>query len=176
MRLDIAKLKFLVVDDNLHMRHIVRGLLLGLGGRTVYEAEDGAGGLEALRTRAPDILIVDCPMPVLDGIELVRMIRRPHFRFNPLIPVIMLTGYPERQRVLQALEAGVDEILCKPISAKALHDRILSVVQHRRAFVQSKDYLGPDRPVRTDSGNSGEIEAYLADRRQAERVRGATPA
>ena len=167
MRLDIAKLKFLVVDDNLHMRHIVRGLLVGLGGRTVYEAEDGAGGLEALRTRAPDILIVDCVMPVLDGLELVRMIRRPDFRFNPLIPIIMLTGYPERQRVLQALAAGVDEFLCKPISAKALHDRILSVVERRRPFVQSKDYLGPDRRGRPDGGHPVGIDAYLAERRRA---------
>src|SRR5262247_2128331 len=57
LRIDFNRLRFLVIDDNTHMRRIVRTLLHGFGAREVYEAEDGASGLEAFTHFAPDIII-----------------------------------------------------------------------------------------------------------------------
>jgi len=145
MRLDLSALRFLIVDDNAHMRRIVRTLLHGFGVREIHEAEDGASGLEAVRNTSPDILILDWVMPILDGIEFVRTIRNPGSKLNPFVPIIMLSGHAEKRRVLEARDAGVHEFLCKPISAKALHDRIAAIVLHPRPFIQSKGYFGPDR-------------------------------
>lgn len=145
IRVDFTKLRILVVDDNAHMRRIVRTLLHGFGAREVYEAEDGAAGLELFSAHLPDILIVDWSMPIFDGIELVSMIRRPESALNPYVPIIMLTGHSEKSRVLRARDAGVTEFLCKPISAKALHQRVLNCVLNPRPFVKTKDYFGPDR-------------------------------
>lgn len=145
MRLDISGLRFLIVDDNAHMRRIVRTLLHGFGVREVYEAEDGAAGLEAFQNFSPDIIIADWVMPVFDGHELVQMIRRPDSKLNPYVPIIMLTGHSERRRVIQARDAGVHEFLCKPISAKALYERIATIVLNPRPFVRTKNYFGPDR-------------------------------
>ena len=145
IRVDFTKLRILVVDDNAHMRRIVRTLLHGFGAREVYEAEDGAAGLELFTSHLPDILIVDWSMPIFDGIELVSMIRRPESGVNPYVPIIMLTGHSEKSRVLRARDAGVTEFLCKPISAKALHQRVLNCVLNPRPFVKTKDYFGPDR-------------------------------
>ena len=145
VRIDFNRLRFLVIDDNPHMRRIVRTLLLGLGTRDVFEADDGATGLEAFTHNVPDIVLIDWSMPVFDGLELTRMIRETEGTSNPFVPIIMITGHSEKTRVTAARDAGITEFLAKPISAKALYHRIVSVVAHPRPFIRTSSYFGPDR-------------------------------
>ena len=144
VRIDFNRLRFLVIDDNAHMRRILRTLLHGFGTREVYEAEDGAGGMEAFSHHTPDIVITDWAMPIFDGMELTQMIRQ-ESSANPYCPIIMLTGHSERKRVIAARDAGVTEFLAKPIAAKGLYQRILNVVANPRPFIKTKTYFGPDR-------------------------------
>jgi CheY-like chemotaxis protein len=127
------------------MRRILRTLLHGYGAREVYEAEDGAAGLEAFTHYMPDIIIADWVMPIFDGLELAQMIRQPGANANPYVPIIMLTGHSEKKRIVNARDAGITEFLAKPISAKSLYERILNVVANPRPFIKSKNYFGPDR-------------------------------
>src|ERR1700720_431110 len=106
IRIEFHRLRFLVVDDNMHMRRIVRQLLHGFGSREIFEAEDGAAGLEAFNGHNPDIVITDWAMPILDGLELTQMIRKPDANANPYVPIIMLSGHSEKNRVMQARDAG----------------------------------------------------------------------
>ena len=145
LRIDFNRLRFLVIDDNAHMRRILRTLLHGFGAREVYEAEDGASGLEAFTHFVPDIIITDWAMPIFDGLELAQMIRQPGANANPYVPIIMLTGHSEKKRVTSARDAGVTEFMAKPISAKALYQRVLNVVANPRPFIKTKTYFGPDR-------------------------------
>jgi CheY-like chemotaxis protein len=145
VRIDFKRLRFLVIDDNAHMRRIMRTLLHGFGAREVYEAEDGAAGLEAFTHYIPDIIITDWAMPIFDGLELTQMIRQPGANSNPYVPIIMMTGHSEKKRVTLARDAGVTEFLAKPISAKALYQRILNIVANPRPFIKTKTYFGPDR-------------------------------
>ncbi len=145
MRVDYAKLRFIVIDDNPFMRRVLKALLHGFGAREVLEAEDGAAGLEAFMTYAPDVVILDWEMPILDGLEVTRMIRQPTTSVNPFVPIIMITGHSEKRRVIMARDAGVTEFLVKPISSKSLYDRVLAVVAFPRPFVKTKSYFGPDR-------------------------------
>jgi CheY-like chemotaxis protein len=157
--IDFNKLRFLVCDDNAHMRRILRTLLHSFGAREVYEAEDGATALEMFTHYVPDIVILDWAMPIFDGIELTQMIRQPDSKGNPFAPIIMLTGHSEKRRVTVARDAGVTEFLAKPISAKGLYQRILNVVVSPRPFIKTKNYFGPDR--RRNSGN-----AYIGPERR----------
>jgi len=145
VRINFNRLRFLVVDDNAHMRRILRTLLHSLGTREVHEAEDGAAGLEAFTHYMPDIVLTDWTMPIFDGIELAQMIRQPGANANPYVPIIMLSGHSEKKRVVSACDAGITEFLVKPISAKALYERILNVVANPRPFIKTKTYFGPDR-------------------------------
>lgn len=142
MQLDLSSLTFLVVEDSAYMRTILRTMLQGFGARRIVEAEDGAGGLEAMDRANPDILILDWVMPILDGADMVRMIRVPT---NPFayIPIIMVTGHTERSRIVEARRLGIHELLCKPISAKSLYQRIQSVILAPRDFVKTPTYFGP---------------------------------
>ena len=155
MRVDFTKLRFLVIDDNPFMRKVVKALLHGFGAREVMEAEDGASGLEAFMTYSPDIILLDWEMPILDGLEVTRLIRQPTTSVNPFAPIIMVSGHSEKRRVIMARDAGVNEFLVKPISSKGLYDRILGVVAFPRPFVRTKNYFGPDRRRGASNNYSG---------------------
>ena len=155
VRIDFSRLRFLVVDDNAHMRRILRTLLHSFGSRDVFEAEDGAAGLEAFTNYVPDIILTDWAMPIFDGLELTQMIRQPGANANPYVAIIMLTGHSEKKRVTDARDAGVTEFLAKPISAKGLYQRIVNVVANPRPFIKTKTYFGPDRRRSATAGYVG---------------------
>jgi two-component system chemotaxis response regulator CheY len=140
----IESLCVLVVDDNQYMRKMVRNLLVNCGIKDIYEAADGIAALDMIRTIGPDVVILDWEMPLLSGPELVRIVRSPGVFPIPDIPIIMLTGHCERWRVVEAVRLGVNEYLTKPVSAKALHDRLISITTQPRPVVQLGDYYGPE--------------------------------
>jgi CheY-like chemotaxis protein len=140
----IQQLRVLVVDDNAFARKIVRSLLTNIGVKKVYEAADGIAGLEQIRAVAPDVIVLDWDMPLLNGPELVRIVRSPGVFPMPDIPIIMLTAHGDRSRIVEAIRIGVNEFLCKPVSAKVLNDRLISILAKPRASVQLGDYYGPE--------------------------------
>jgi len=140
----VQALSVLVVDDNQYMRKMVRNLLVNCGIKEIYEAADGVAALDAIRTMAPDVVILDWEMPLLSGAELVRIVRSPGVFPMPDLPIIMLTGHCERWRVVEAVRLGVNEYLTKPVSAKAIYDRLISILAQPRPVVQLGDYYGPE--------------------------------
>jgi DNA-binding response OmpR family regulator len=130
------------------MRKVVRNLLVNVGVKNIHEAIDGIAGLECIRAVCPDIVILDWEMPLLNGSELVRIVRSPGVFPVPDVPIIMLTGHGERWRVVEAMRLGVNEFLKKPVSAQALLDRIVLILATPRPMVQQGDYYGPE-PRRT---------------------------
>ncbi len=138
-----AAAKVVVVDDEHYMRKVVRAMLLSIGVCEIHDAPDGEAGLELIRRIAPDVVILDWQMPGLDGPAFVRLVRSPGAFPYPNVPIIMLTGHGERSRVVEAVKIGVNEFLLKPVSVKALHDRMVSVLTKPREVVKSGDYYGP---------------------------------
>ncbi|KQS55621.1 two-component system response regulator [Brevundimonas sp. Leaf363] len=155
-----AQLNILLVDDNQHMRSITSAILQSAGIRRVREASDGAAALDALRDHPIDLVIVDFNMFPLDGVEFTRLVRNSPDSANPYLPIIMMTGHSEKHRVVEARDAGVTEFVVKPITAKAILERMQAVIFRPRAFVKTDSYFGPDRR-RTDSAN------YRGPRRRA---------
>ena len=142
--INFERLSFAIVEDNVHVRRLVRTILFSFGCREAYEADDGAAGLEVVETYHPDIVITDLDMPVFDGFDLVRTIRNPKVCKNPTIPIIMLTAHSERSNVLKARDLGVSEFVCKPFAADTLYKRIQNIVERPRPFVQTDSYRGPE--------------------------------
>lgn len=155
IKIDFAKLRLLVIEDNPNMRRLVRTLVNGLGCREVMEAEDGAAGLELFRENAPDIVVSDWMMPIMDGLDFTRAVRSPTRSANPYVPIIILSGYSERSRVVQARDAGVTEFIVKPVSPKSLYQRLVNVVVNPRPFVETKTFFGPDRRRTSGANYSG---------------------
>jgi CheY-like chemotaxis protein len=139
----LVKLKVLIVDEEHTMRKVTRSLLQAIGIRTVYEANDGNSGLEAIRTLLPDVVIVDWEMPSPNGPEFVKTVRSPETFPLPDVPIIMLAGHGERSRVVEAV-SPVNEFLLKPVSTKALLARFVSLIVQPRRMVKKTDYYGPE--------------------------------
>jgi two-component system, chemotaxis family, chemotaxis protein CheY len=132
----IQGLNILIVDDNQYMRRLTRTMLMNLGAKSVLEAADGLAALEAIRTCDPDVMLLDWDMPVLDGMEVVRIVRSPGVFPRPNLPIIMLTTRARRSAVVQAMRAGVHEFLLKPTSPKALRDRLTSIILKPRPMMK----------------------------------------
>ncbi|MBS0331405.1 MAG: response regulator [Proteobacteria bacterium] len=153
MRYDL--LKILIVDDNHHMRVLLSEILKAIGVREIYEASDGAQGLQAMRNNSVDIVMTDLSMQPLDGIDFVRLMRRSPDSPNQMCPVIMITGHSTMSRVAEARDAGVNEFLTKPLTARGVLERISLTVNHPRPFVKTESYFGPDRRRRVDPRFNG---------------------
>lgn len=148
-------LKILIVDDNQHMRVLLAEILRAIGVNAIFEANDGAEGLQMMRAHAVDIVMTDLSMQPLDGIDFVRLLRNSPDSPNQMIPVIMVTGHSTMKRVAEARDAGVTEILTKPLTARGVIDRITRVINHPRPFIRTDDYFGPDRRRRNDPSYEG---------------------
>lgn len=142
---DIERMSFMIVDDNKHMRVLVKNILNSFGVRNITEASDGADAFKELKTFSPDIVVSDWEMDPLDGLDFVRLVRTADDSPNHYMPIIMLTGHTESFRVAQARDAGIHEFLAKPISARSLYSRIRSIIDRPRRFVKTPVYFGPDR-------------------------------
>jgi two-component system chemotaxis response regulator CheY len=148
-------LKILIVDDNQHMRMLLTEILRAIGVKHVFEAMDGSEALQIMREVAIDIAITDLSMSPLDGIDFVNLLRRSPDSPNPFAPVIMITGHSTQRRVQEARDAGVNEMLAKPVTARSVIDRINLVIEHPRPYIRADDYFGPDRRRRVDPYHSG---------------------
>ena len=161
MRYDL--LKILVVDDNHYMRVLLTEILRALGVQHIWEANDGAEGLQMMRDRQVDIVMTDLSMQPLDGIDFTRLLRNSPDSPNRMIPVIMVTGHSTIARIREARDAGVNEFLVKPLNARGVIERLHQAVENPRPYVRSDDYFGPDRRRRNDAKYTGPMRR-ISDR------------
>jgi signal transduction histidine kinase len=120
--------RILFADDNADMRDYVRRLLEP---SWVIEAvADGAQALESARARPPDLILTDVMMPGLDGFALLRELRKDDR--TRLIPVVMLSARAGEEARIEGLEAGADDYLIKPFSARELLARVRTQLELAR--------------------------------------------
>lgn len=147
----LENVSVLLVDDSRSMRDLMKVILRELGVQRVDEATSGAEGLEWLNEGHYDIVFVDWMMEPLDGWEFVHHVRNSTDSPNKYIPIVMITGHSEAHRVRAARDIGVTEFLAKPVSAKAVAQRLEAVIHHPRTFVRTQTFFGPDRRRRVAS-------------------------
>jgi len=144
--------RILVIEDD---PSILRGLQLNLGmeGYAVRSAMDGETGLELARTEKPDLLVVDVMLPRMDGLQVVREVRR----LDPEVPVLILSAKGQETDKVAGLQLGADDYLVKPFGLKELLARIDALLRRRRA----RGETGAARSVK----RAGALEVDLLARR-----------
>jgi len=142
---DFHNLRVLICDDSLQIRLLLKNFLTGFGFQDIIETIDAESAFKELVACDPDLVITDWNLATTEGTELVRQIRLSPDSPNPYVPIIMLTGYTEIERVVVARDSGVSSFLAKPVSANALYKRLVSLVEDKRLFVRMEDFIGPDR-------------------------------
>ncbi|GAB6053163.1 response regulator [Magnetospira thiophila] len=143
---DFRDRKVLIVEDNIHFRTLLKTILSFAGVKAIQEAEDGLEALEILQDFPADVAIVDWNMERMDGLEFVRHVRRePSHQPRRRIPVLMVTGNGGTPCYTAARDAGVNDLLQKPISPKTLMKALGDVMDDAMAFIDTAAYVGPDR-------------------------------
>ena len=141
------ELVVLVIDDNVGMRSIMTAVLRALGFSEIRLADDAVEGQKIIPQVKPDLIITDLKMPVLDGVTFVRNLRADESNPFSEVPIIVATGHTEEKHVKACIAAGVDQFLAKPITGKALAERITRALSPDRQFIRTGDYNGPRRPM-----------------------------
>ena len=131
--------KILVADDEMNIREILR-IYLENAGYDVVEAEDGADALRKIELDKPDLVLLDIMMPILDGIEVCRQVRKHHD-----IPIIMATAKDEDDDRVIGLEVGADDYVTKPFNNRELMARIKAVLRRSGVQVEPPRIPGKDR-------------------------------
>lgn len=117
-------MKIMLVDDSRTIRNIEKNILANLGYTDILEAGDGAEALAMIEHSMPDLLLVDWNLPNMDGLTLVKNIRKN----NTSVPIIMVTTEAEKDRVIEAIKAGVNNYVVKPFTAETLGQKIEQLV------------------------------------------------
>lgn len=136
---------FLIVDDSIVVRNIIKWLLKSCRAREIAEAGDGAHAQEVFKSFAPDIILVDWEMRPVDGLTFVKHARNLRDSPDPYVSVIVMSSYRQCRTALRARDAGADAFLTKPISHAGLVSTIRSVIEAPRPYTVCDTYFGPDR-------------------------------
>jgi len=143
IQINLAEMKILVVDDSSTARKILSEMLHEIGVGHVAGAADGAEAIERLRTFPADIMLCDLHMVPLDGIELTRLIRNASDSPNPYLPIVMLTADATQSQMKNAMTAGVNAFMSKPVKMKDLHRKLFTIFSRPQVFVREGRILRP---------------------------------
>jgi len=137
--------QILMVDDDVELCWLV-GEYLGGHGFQVSAVHDGSTGLRAALDSKPDLVILDVMLPVLDGFELLRQLRK-----RSLVPVIMLTARAEEHDRVHGFGEGADDYLVKPFAAAELLGRIKAVLRRTGAVPLARPHVTAHGPLKLDA-------------------------
>jgi two-component system alkaline phosphatase synthesis response regulator PhoP len=119
----------LVVDDELKITRLVRDYL-EQAGFVVVTASDGKGAMAAFRQVKPDLIVLDLGLPGMDGLDVIRSLRR-----ASMVPVVVITARAEEADRIVGLELGADDYVIKPFSPKELVARVRAVLRRTNGLL-----------------------------------------
>ena len=143
LSVNLSELKALVIDDSRTARAFVRKMLAGLTVTHVEEVEDGADAIQVLNKFPADVAICDLHMAPVDGIEFTRLLRNASDSPNPYLPLLMLTADATELQLKNAVAAGVNGFMTKPVEKEALKRNLLTLFSRPLVFVQDERTLRP---------------------------------
>jgi CheY-like chemotaxis protein len=143
-RLNLSKVHCLLADRDQFTRGLVAQILRGFGMGSIQLAGDGAQAREMILQDRPDVCFIEGALPDISAAALINWIRQqpPPLRF---IPIIVLTGYTQLKLISEARDSGANLVVRKPVSPRALFDRLTWIAHVQRPFIETGTFLGPDR-------------------------------
>lgn len=145
MAYQFKNISVLIVESSTAILGLTKSVLESFGIQKIHPAYGALPGFQKFCEVKPDLVIIDWLDDPKNGIALTKNIRTNPSSPNPFVPIIMMTGYSQKRRVLMARDSGITEFLVKPFTAKALYQKIEQIIEFPRVFVKSEGYFGPDR-------------------------------
>jgi CheY-like chemotaxis protein len=167
-RVNLARSTVLLVDHNLKSLDMLSSIFHGFGVKKQIKRSTTAEAVTTMEATDVDLVLIDCSMPEMDGYDFIGWLRRetpPPIRHTP---VILLTGHAAQSKVQKGRDCGASFVVTKPLTPTVLLQRILWLGADERNFVESAEYVGPDRRVRnfgpplgTPGRRSGDLSEHV---------------
>lgn len=122
----LKNLTVLFVEDEDKIRGSMAGIMEGVFKRVVV-AGNGDEGLKKFKKYNPDLVITDITMPIMDGLEMAKEIKQ----ISKTTPIMVLSAFSEKERLLSAIDVGIDKYIIKPIDVEGLFDAILKLAEDK---------------------------------------------
>lgn len=152
---DFDRVNVLLAEDSPFIRSLLVNCLKVLGVGNVYAVEHGGDAIHFLQrvknepmkigVQNIDIVISNWDMHPIDGMMFLRWVRRHKDSPDRFVPFMLITSYTEPERILQAREMGVTDMLAKPFTIKHIGEKLVSIIERPRQFVHTSTFFGPDR-------------------------------
>lgn len=126
--------KILIVDDEPFLREMLNDIL-SLAGYEVIKAANGREGLEKIFSENPDIVLLDCSMPEMDGYEVLTHLRKEPKFIN--LPIIMLTAMSGESEEIKGFSLGIDDYITKPFKSAVLLARVRTILERKKMSVDA---------------------------------------
>ena len=146
---DFDRVNVLLAEDSPFIRSLLVNSLKVLGVGNVFAVEHGGDAIHFLQrvknepmkigVQQIDIVISNWDMHPIDGMMFLRWVRRHKDSPDRFVPFVMITSYTEPERIVQAREMGVSEILAKPFTIKNIGEKLISIIERPRQFVHTKE-------------------------------------
>lgn len=142
---DFRAVQVLLVDRDSNIRRLLRGILARMGMSAITEFATVQEAGPSLSGTLLDLVLVEADPPEGDGFRFIQALRHSQAATNPFAGVIATTWQPTQALMVRFGASGADDLLVKPFSAKQVHDRVANIVENRKPFVVTSEYVGPDR-------------------------------
>ncbi len=152
------------------LRHAIRAALNREGYNAVLDFDRVAPLRDAIEKGEPDLIVMDSEMDQGMADSLITELRNNKLGKNPFIPIIVTLWEPTQASVRRIASSGTDDMILKPLSPAQVFDRIKVLVNNRKRFVVTSDYIGPDR--RNDEQRGSEIPTIEVPNTLRSKVKG----
>lgn len=161
--LDLGGISLLVINDNEFLRTYMERLFSIMRVGSVITCANPRSARAELGTVKPDIVVIDLDLTGVDGLELLRDIRRGESGIAGDVAILVASAHVDRDYVAKARDSGANWILVKPLTFRRLYEGLVRVIMDERAFVEGDGYAGPDRRLVVGIGG------YEGEERRKER-------
>lgn len=122
----LQKLTILIVEDENEIRKLMEEVMKSVFFE-VYSAKNGDEGIKKFKKFAPDLIVTDIAMPIMDGLDMAKMINE----ISPTTPIIALSAFSDKEKLLKAIEVGVDKYILKPVDMDELLLAIENIARNK---------------------------------------------
>lgn len=143
-KVEFSIFNVLVIEDSPFMLELFRAVLRAFDFGEVNLFSNAEEAYEYWKRNQVDCLITDWVMRPTNGIEICRNVRHQVWDVNRKTPIIMCSAHTDLKHIRTALEAGVNEVLTKPITPASIYEKLYAALYVPRRFIVSDDYVGPE--------------------------------
>jgi DNA-binding response OmpR family regulator len=168
--LNLQRTSVLLADADMMGQSIIVQMLIGFGARNIVRCDDIVETRRILSTQSFDLIITDPASFGPEGYDLIGWLRRELQPPNRHASVLIVTGHTESNRIGQLRDSGANFVVSRPLSATVLLERILWMSREKRPYVETDNYIGPDRRWRDEAVPGGVAGRRQKDKEVAARI------